>query len=446
MNTDFAWTPENAARRLEQLHDRLGQDDPVLRHVFTEVFDEQSMTQARQLHGRSTTDGAGSAPSSGVPGDTRISHPLRGALVSVKDLFDVKGYVSAAGSRFMSHCAPAQSDAPAVRRLREAGAIIIGHTSMTELAYSGLGLNPHHGTPDNAIMPGRIPGGSTAGGAVSVALGVADIALGTDTGGSLRIPAAFNGIVGFKPSQSAVSREGCKSLSRSLDSVGPMTASVAACSLAFNCIRDRSEERGSAIDPEFIVPDNYGMDDMEPEVARAFEHAISTLSAGGYIISTRSLASLRSLANLAAWHFAAVESRAEYDEAYRTKLDLFDPRVASRMARADTVTAVEYRKTLNQRERLIGQFRTEMQSKVLLMPTVPILPPPFDELLDDDSYARINTQVLRNPSIANVLNCCSISLPLCVGGITTGLMLTAQANSDQALLDMASRIESLLAS
>jgi aspartyl-tRNA(Asn)/glutamyl-tRNA(Gln) amidotransferase subunit A len=421
-------TTTGALARVEALQRRVQSDDPALRHVFTDVFDELAIDQARAADARETTD-----------------QPLNGVLISIKDLFDVQGYVTRAGSRFMADDGPASEDAPPIRQLREAGAVFLGHTSMTELAYSGLGLNPHYGTPDNPVMPGCIPGGSSAGGAVSVALGIADIAIGTDTGGSLRIPAAFNRIVGFKPSQHAISRAGCKALSRSLDSVGPMAASVRLCSLAFEAMRYAALPPPRDIDPVLVIPDNYGMDDLEPTVATAFDHAVSKLSAAGFTVQTRTLSSLEHLKELAVWHFAAIEARAEYDDAYRLHADLFDPRVSSRMARADSVSAVEYRKTINLRRQLMDLYRQEMQNQALLMPTVPILPPPLRVFDDDELYARFNLQVLRNTSIANVMDCCSISLPVMHSEAPVAVMLSADASSDHALLALATRCEALLA-
>lgn len=421
MTSSYPWTPDSAPIRIADLQTRLESDDPGLRHVFTEIFHDP------------------------VAGQSRANDPLNGALVAVKDLFDVTGYVTRAGSLFMADDAPAQNDAPAIQRLRAAGAVLLGHTNMTELAYSGLGLNPHYGTPDNALQSGCIPGGSTSGGAVSVALGVADIAIGTDTGGSLRIPAAFNGIVGFKPTQAAVSRLGCKALSQTLDSVGPMAASVETCRQAFQTIRDDPDAPERDIEPVFIIPANYGMDDLQPEVAAAFEHALSCLADGGFDIRKQSLDSLEKLKSLPVWQFAAVEAHAEYDEAFTLQPGRFDPRVSSRIARAETLSAVEYRKTLDRRNELIRHYQAEMLGKVLLMPTVPILAPQLSVFEDDDVYAQLNLQVLRNPSIANVMDCCSISLPVIHDGHATGLMLTAEAFSDQALLGLAERCELLLA-
>lgn len=430
MKPSYPWAFKDAHERVLQAVERIKSaehgGDRVLQHAFTQLFEQLAEQQSR-----------GPTP--------HTSHPLSGALVSVKDLFDVAGFVTRAGTRFMENDAPAKQHALAIQRLVDAGAVLLGHTNMTELAYSGLGLNPHYGTPESALYPGCIAGGSTAGGAVSVAAGVADIAIGTDTGGSLRIPAAFNGIVGFKPTQSAVSRVGCKPLSQSLDSVGPMARSVEACRLAFQTLRDHPETIEHHLNPVFIVPTNYGMDDLEPAVAEAFEYAVSQLQAAGYTVERRALQSLENLKTLPIWHFSAVEARANYDDAYQHSRDAIDPRVSSRMARADALSAIEYRQTLNQRDQLIRHYQHEMQGKVLLMPTVPMLPPRLSDLADDDTYTRVNLQALRNPSIANVMNGCSISLPLTHQEHTIGIMLSAGPLSDQALLDLARRCESLFA-
>lgn len=426
MSHQFPWSPETTAQRLLDTENRISADDPELRFVFTQTFFKQAQAQAAAL-------------------TENCQSPLSGAIVSVKDLFDVTGFVTKAGTRFMAGNAAATADATPIKKLRDAGAVFIGHTNMTELAYSGLGLNPHYGTPENALFPGRIPGGSTSGGAVSVARGIADIAIGTDTGGSLRIPAAFNGIVGFKPSQRTVSRVGCKPLSRSLDSVGPMARTVAACALAYGVISDDDASNAREVDAEFIIPTNYGMDDLEPEVHAAFQSAVTALTEQNFKIEYKALEVLEALKALPVWHFAAIESRGDYDDAYQNQRDLMDPRVANptRMGRADEVDAVSYRKTLNQRQTLIEQYKTEMGSKILLMPTVPILPPGFASMEDDAEYSRVNLQVLRNPSIGNVMDCCSISLPYRHEGITMGVMLTAVADHDQSLLNLAESCEQI---
>lgn len=427
VSRSFPWRADIAVDRLAEIEKRLSVADPALASVFTQTFFDEARVQARAASAYSDS-------------------PLCGAMVSIKDLFDVKGFVTRAGTIFMAQDAPANEDAPSVKSLRDAGAVLLGHTNMTELAYSGLGLNPHYGTPENALAPGCIPGGSTAGGAVSVARGIADIALGTDTGGSLRIPAAFNGIVGFKPTQSTVSRKGCKALSRSLDSVGPMAGTVAACEVAYRAICDVAESSAGTVDRDLIIPTNYAMDDMQAPVKAAFIHAVSLLEKNGFRVERRRVATLDALQSLAIWQFASIESRGEYEDAYQNKRHLMDPRITgpTRMGRADEVSAAAYRKSLNLRQTLVYQYRQEMSSKILLLPTVPILPPTFLAMEDDEEYSRVNLQVLRNPSIANVMDCCSISLPYTHAGATIGVMLTAASNHDLGLLDLASSLETLL--
>ena len=424
MSEKYSWSPQTTAQRLVEIEQRIRLTAPELKSVFTQTFFEQAQHQIKGLKDSS-------------------NNALCGAIVSIKDLFDVEGFVTKAGTKFMANNAPAVADAPSLKNLRDAGAVFIGHTNMTELAYSGLGLNPHYGTPENALLKGCIPGGSTAGGAVSVAQGVADIAIGTDTGGSLRIPAAFNGIVGFKPSQSTVSREGCKALSRTLDSVGPMAKSVKACELAYQALSGGGQGNAKTVEEEFVIPTNYGMDDLEPAVNTAFVNAVSKLKDAGFKVEKRSLEVFDELKSLAVWHFSAIESRGEYDDAYQTQRDLFDPRVSSRMARADEVDAISYRKTLNLRQDLVKKYKQEMGSKILLMPTVPILPPSFKLMENDEEYGHINLQVLRNPSIANVMDCCSISLPFENGADTIGVMLTVAAFHDQSLLSIAKKCEAV---
>ena len=423
MSMDTPWSVKNSEERHVKSLDRIEHNADDVKSVFTTTF---------------TTAGVKSREST-------IKSPVAGALISVKDLFDVEGMVTRAGTRFMENDEPAGSDAIPIKQLKDAGAILLGHTNMTELAYSGLGINPHYGTPANALQAECIPGGSTAGGAVSVALGLADIAIGTDTGGSLRIPAAFNGIVGFKPSQVSVSRQGCKTLSGSLDSVGPMAANVQACRLAFNAMRRFTSETKTLSKPTFLIPDNFGTDDMDSITKKGFYAAVDILSNAGFDIQTRSIPVLNGVKELAVWQFAAVESRAEYEYAFDKHFKQMDPRVSSRIARADSVSALDFCKNLNERKRLIDQYRYEESGCVILMPTTPVVAPKLADLLDDDeAYFSTNALVLRNPSVANILDGCSISLPFKHESHSIGVMLTAQAYHDDALLALAQQVESAL--
>ncbi len=422
---DTPWNAHTAKQRLQDLDARLAQSLPSDQHIFTHTYIPQAIHDAEKLHDAPET-------------------PLKGALVSIKDLFDIEGQITHAGTRFMGQDDPATSDADVVAKLRQAGASIVGHTNMTELAYSGLGLNPHYDTPANAFDSEKIPGGSTAGGALSVARGMVDIAIGTDTGGSLRIPAAFNGIVGFKPTQATVSRAGCKPLSVSLDSVGPMAKNVAGCRMAYDVIRRPSGHPALPLTPQLVIPDNFGFDAIEPAVDRQFWEAVQRLNDAGYSISRNTFASLDAYQQLPIWQFSAVESQAVYSASVQAHAEDMDPRVASRMARASEVDAVTYRQTLDQRLRLIGEFNAELGGRTLLLPTTPILPPKFSDLEQDDAYGRANLLALRNPSLANVLECCSVSLPSGTAKEPIGIMLIATAHRDHALLNVAASVERTL--
>lgn len=375
--------------------------------------------------------------------------PLRGAIVSIKDLFDVKGYKTQAGSVFIDNTL-AKKDAVAVALLRSAGASFIGHTNMTELAYSGLGLNPHYGTPDNPIISGRIPGGSTSGGAVSVALGLADAALGTDTGGSLRIPAAFCGITGFKPSAQTVSREGCLPLSGSLDSVGPMANTVEQCELFWKVLSGVSSDHLQQESQEdlskltLVVPSNFGMNELDPLIEQGFADVLARLEANGVKVERRFVEALEAYKEIPVWQFSAFECDAYYGEDYDLSQVEMDPRVASRVARAKTMTAVDFAQTKAAREAFIQNLVNQEANTVFLLPTVAVLAPTLSDLADNAEYDRVNLLCLRNTSLANVLNGCSISLPFCFQNEPMGLMLTAVNGMDQSLLDLAKVLEQSL--
>lgn len=386
-------------------------------HVFTELFDYQ-------------------IPQTGV---------LTGAIISIKDLFDVSGYQTRAGSVFLNHQA-AQKDAKAVFKLRKAGASFIGHTNMTELAYSGLGLNPHYGTPDNPIISGRIPGGSTSGGAVSVALGIADATLGTDTGGSLRIPAAFCGLTGFKPSQQSVSREGCLPLSDSLDSVGPMAKSVYECETIWRVLSD-NQNSTSEIDlthVRLVVPHNFGITGLDKEIEQGFRNVLDYLVSLGVNIEQRYVPALEDYKAIPIWQFSAYESRNYYGRMYDLTRVPLDPRVASRIARAYSLSPQEFIATQELRSAFIEREQAEEPYTIYLFPTVAICAPKFSDLVSDVDYDRLNLLCLRNTTLANVLNGCSVSLPMAFNGEPMGLMLTAKNGQDEMLLALAKYIESLL--
>jgi aspartyl-tRNA(Asn)/glutamyl-tRNA(Gln) amidotransferase subunit A len=404
---NFAWQGRELITQWKQAQEIL---DAKGRNVFTELFDYV-------------------APQEG---------PLNGAIISIKDLFQVEGYKTQAGSVFINK-QPALQDAAAVALLRKAGASFLGHTNMTELAYSGLGLNPHYGTPDNPIISGRIPGGSTSGGAASVALGAADAALGTDTGGSLRIPAAFCGLTGFKPSQQTVSREGSLPLSDALDSVGPIAKTVEECERLWHILSGASGTKNGADLSQltFVVPSNFGMNDLDVLVEQGFNEKLACLEAAGIVVERRFIAALESYKTLPVWQFSAFECQAFYSKAYDLATANIDPRVASRIVRANTIESEVFQQTQAARHAFIQQMAEDEPNTVFLLPTVAVVAPKLSDLEQDSEYDRLNVLCLRNTSLANVLNGCSLSLPFCFQQEPMGLMLTAGNGMDQALLDLA---------
>ena len=346
----------------------------------------------------------------------RVS-PLDGLPVSIKDLFDIAGQVTRAGSRVLEWQAPATVDAPAVARLREAGAVLLGRTNMTEFAYSGLGLNPHFGTPLSPVGKGLIAGGSSSGAAVSVALGMSVVALGTDTGGSVRIPAAFCGITGFKPTARRVPSEGMVPLSQSLDSIGPLAPTVACCAQVDALLTGAQPWRDAGLPLQgqrfFVTPD-YVLEDLAPEVAQAFDWAIARLAEqGAEIVEFRFPELLRLPEINAGGGFAAAESWHWHRERLLAESARYDPRVAVRIERGSRQSACDYLELLLERAELKARAaEVLLGADAWLMPTVSIAPPRLAEITDDDAFQRINARVLANPAVINFLDGCALSIPL----------------------------------
>jgi len=376
---------------------------------------------------------------------------LAGVPISVKDLFDVKGEPTTAGSRVLAHAPVAPRDAEVVRRLRQAGAAIIGKTNMTEFAFSGLGLNPHYGTPLNAWDRGtaRIPGGSSSGAAVSVTDGMAEAAIGTDTGGSCRIPAALNGIVGMKPSAQAVPMDGVLPLSASYDSVGPIAKDVETCARVFEVLSGREvavhHQPGDRLTLGAIS--NYVLEDLDPIVAATYESALKRLSRSGFIIRDLSVSVLDEISSLFAnGGVVAAEAYAWHRDLLATQEAQYDPRVSARIRRGALQSAADYISTLRRRRELIGRWTEEVQGvDAVVMPTVPLIAPKLDDLEDDEEYGRINLLMLRNPTVVNALDGCAISLPCHVPGeAPVGLTIACANGRDSQLLSMAKLVQAVL--
>lgn len=381
--------------------------------------------------------------------------PLDGRIVSVKDLFDVAGQVTTAGSTVLADRPAALADAPVVARLRAAGAVLIGRTQMTEFAFSGVGINPHHGTPANPVMAAidpvpRVPGGSTSGGAVSVATGAAWAALGTDTGGSIRIPAALQGLVGFKNTQRRTPNTGSIPLSPSLDTSCAITRSVqdAVAVHAVLSAQPCLPERRPLSDWHFGVVETLLLDQTEPKVAQDFERALACLARLGARITPLALPALQDLPALQQdGGLPAAESWAWHQTLLATRGDQYDPRVAARIRRGAAITPEALARLHDLRARWIARMSAGLAGvDCVLSPTVPLIAPPLAPLVADDAeFFRVNALLLRNPSIVNLLDGCAISLPCHAAGTApVGLMLWTTGGRDDALLSAALAVERAL--
>lgn len=407
--------------------------------AFVGVHAEQARVMADAMDGLRR---AGRAPSrfAGIP-------------ISVKDLFDVAGEVTRAGSRALDDAPPAREHAAVVQRLLGAGFVPIGRTNMSEFAFSGLGLNPHYGTP---LCPwdragGRIPGGSSSGAAVSVADRMAVVAIGTDTGGSCRIPAALCGVVGYKPTARRVPLGGVLPLAPSLDSVGPLGPSVACCAIADAIL---AGEPPAAPVPAAVaglrlaLPANVVCDGLDDAVATAFERAVSRLSAAGARIIGATFPTFEAVDTMnAKGGFAASQAFAWHRDLLAARGMLYDPRIRVRIARGEALSARDYIMLVASRRRAIAAFdEATGPFDALVMPTCPIVAPRVADVDGEAAFNRLNLTLLRNTAYGNVLDRCAISLPCHrPGEPPVGLMLMGATMGDRRLLAIGAAVEAVLA-
>lgn len=375
-----------------------------------------------------------------------------GIPISLKDLCDIAGEVTTAGSVALADAPPAAANAPVVARLLAAGFIPVGRTNMTEFAFSGLGINPHYGTPkapwDRAT--GRIPGGSSSGAGVSVADGMAVAALGTDTGGSCRIPAAYCGVVGYKPTARRVPIAGVVPLSFSLDSIGPLANSVACCA-AVDAVMAGESFAGITPMPlaglRLGLPENFFLDGMDATVGAAFDRAITRLSAAGANVVRMRLPVVDEIvAANAKGGFAASEAFAWHRDLLARNGEKYDPRIRPRIERGAQQSAADYIDLQAERARIIGVANAQTRDvDALIMPTTPIVPPAIAALDDLNEYNRVNLLSLRNCAVGNFLDRCSISLPCHLPGeAPVGLMLVGETMGDARLFAIAAAVEAAL--
>ncbi|KAF1024111.1 MAG: 2-amino-5-chloromuconic acid deaminase [Paracidovorax wautersii] len=431
-------SPLTATQRLEQALAAIAASGDEGPRIFTHVDATRARSEARAADER-----AAQGLSLG---------PLDGRIVSVKDLLDVAGQVTTAGSRLLQTAAPAQQDAEVVQRLRRAGAVVIGKTNMTEFAFSGVGINPHYGTPGNAHDAERIPGGSSSGAGVSVARGMAEIAIGSDTGGSIRIPSALNGLVGFKPTQARVPLAGAFPLSFTLDTLGPLATSVADAAAADSVLAGIAHAPLPARSVQGLrlgIPRGLLFTETEDAVLQAFEQAAAALRAAGARVSDESLDAwlgapftLQEKGTLVAAEAAFIHERHVAEQA-----DAFDPIVLGRIRRGQGVPASHYVAVQQARRALLPQLDHALADvDALILPTVPFVAPRIAEIQDEAAFLRVNALVLRNPSVFNLYDLPALSLPLPrAGQLPVGLMVVGRRHADRELLAVGAALEALFA-
>lgn len=365
-----------------------------------------------------------------------------GIPFSVKDLFDLAGEVTTAGSKVLQDAPPATSDAEAIARLKAKGFIVLGRSNMTEFAYSGVGLNPHYGTPRNPYdrATGRIPGGSSSGAAISVADQMCALGIGTDTGGSTRIPAAYNGIVGFKPTARRISRSGVFPLAHSLDSVGPLAGSVQCCATADAIMAGDWDGRmgtGPSRRMRIGIMRNYVLDGLDDAVARDFVASVAKLKDKGVVVENIAFPALNDIPHMQqrGW-IVGIEAFHVHRDRLAERGEAYDPRVSGRLALAGAGLAADYLDVRQRRAEMISEFSAVTQGfDAILWPTVANVAPAIAALTKDEDYARLNGVALRNAAVVNFLDGCAVSIPMqAAGQAPTGLMVVGAGGADAAVL------------
>src|SRR2546426_1343206 len=378
---------------------------------------------------------------------------LAGIPISIKDLFDEAGVVTLGGSKVLVGAPPAARDSTVVERLKKAGAVIVGRTNLTEFAYSGLGINPHYGTPKNAFdrTTGRIPGGSSSGAAISVTDGMVAGAIGTDTGGSIRIPAALNGLVGFKPTARRVPLDGVLPLSFTLDSAGPIAKTVADCALLDEVLAAETDGVPASArlrGLRFAVPKTVFQEDLSPAVASAFAAALGRLSVAGATIIELPMAEFAQAAAVnPRGALASAEAFSWHRQWMKDGAEKYDPRVMARIRPGEKITAADYIELLELRKRFIRAINAAASGyEAMLMPTTPDTAPTIAEASkDDESYFRLNGRMLRNPAIVNLFDGCALSVPCHdPGSAPVGMMIAGTQNSDRKILAIGLAVEEVV--
>ncbi|MDA5636103.1 MULTISPECIES: amidase [Rhizobium/Agrobacterium group] len=425
---------------VEETLDAIGHDDDQA--IFIGLTAERAMAEAEAASKR-IRDGRSCGVLDGIP-------------VAWKDLFDLEGMATTAGSTVLAESTTASRDADVVTALKQAGMISIGRTNMSEFAFSGLGINPHYGTPRNpASQDGhRLPGGSSSGAGAAVAAGLVPVAIGTDTGGSVRIPAAFNGVVGYKASRGRYSMRGVYPLAKSLDSLGPLTRTVQDAVWVDAAMRGKATA-DVAHTPlsrlSLVVPETVFFDGIEDDVAAAFEQAVERLVRAGASVRWQAFPIFSELFDLirqkgalvTAEAFALHKARLEGADAAR-----MDPRVVARTKLGANISMPNYIAILEARERMTVAFSGMVgRHELLVSPTLPHVAAKVAPLIDDDdAFFSMNAKTLRNTQIGNFFDLCGVSIPCGTGEaeMPVGLLLSGLHGTDDHLLGVAMAAEEIV--
>lgn len=385
---------------------------------------------------------------------------LAGVPIVLKDLFNVRNELTLAGSAVLKHFArPEEEDAEVIAPLRRAGLLFLGRTNMSEFAFSGIGKNPHYGTPLSIWdrQTGRLPGGSSSGSAVSVAEGIVVASLGSDTAGSCRVPAAFNGVVGVKPSYGRMSLNGIYPLSPTSDAPGPIAQDVDSCYILDQLMAGKLSSTDSlpvlsVREPhtlKFVVPEAGVLDDLDSEVQSAFDLAVDALRQTGVQIVTVKMPVID--ASIELFHSKAIvlyEAYHHHKALLEEYGDEFDPFVRQRLLTGSVISDNEQKDRYHAKAEVIklfnNQFR-QLNADALLYPTTPCIPPALSETDDPDNARRVNLRCLRNTVTANYYDGCSVSLPCHrKGEAPVGLMVSSMNGEDENLYSVSAAIEKIL--
>ncbi|MEM7739080.1 MAG: amidase family protein [Deinococcota bacterium] len=375
--------------------------------------------------------------------------PLQGIPIALKDLLDTEGEVTAAGSAARLNYPAAAQDCPAVQHLDAAGAVFLGKTNMTELAFSGIGINPHFGTPGCAQDSTRIPGGSSSGSGVAVASQLACAAIGSDTGGSVRIPAAFNGIVGLKPTDGTISNEGVVALSTTLDTLGPMARTVTDTWHLWRALAGNPPQGFLPASPKglrLLAITNPFQEGLDEAVSAGFQQGCDAFEALGTALTQQPLDAMRDVERLFTdyGNFAGYEALVWHEDILENQLDNIDPRVSKRILKAEGLPASRYIKLGYERPKVCAAFWEACDGfDAIIAPTVPILPPKIDSLGNEDEYFRVNGLCLRNTRIFNMLGVPAVSVPCATtgDGLSIGMMIATRPHQEALALSLAYALE-----